>query len=79
MAIILIISFSGSNLTCLQCGNRLYSSESDVCRRQIKIDPRTVRVKFLMNQKELTKTLISNWKKTFGLHGLYKIFQRFKG
>ena len=27
-----------------------------------------------MNQKELTKTfiMISNWKKTFGLHDLYK-------
>ena len=32
----------------LQCGGRLYLSESDVCRRQIlttKVDPRTVRVK----------------------------------
>ena len=31
----------------LQCGDRLESSESDVCRRQIltsKVDPRTVRV-----------------------------------
>ena len=32
----------------LQCGDRLWSSESDVYRRQIlttKVDPRTVRVK----------------------------------
>ena len=32
----------------LQCGNRLYSSESDVYRRQIlmtKVDPHAVRVK----------------------------------
>ena len=34
-----------------------------------------------MNQKELTKpfVMISNLKKLFGLHGLYKIFQHFKG
>ena len=33
-----------------------------------------------MNQKELTKTfmMISNWKKTFGLHGFYKNIQRLK-
>ena len=32
----------------LECGNRLYTSESDVCRRQIptsKVDPRTQKVK----------------------------------
>ena len=34
-----------------------------------------------MNQKELTKTFmtISNWKKPFSLHALYKNIQRFKG
>ena len=34
-----------------------------------------------MNQKEVTKTfmVISNWKKLFDLHGLYKKNQRFKG
>ena len=36
----------------LQCGDQLWSSESDACRRQIltsKVDPHTVRVKiFLM-------------------------------
>ena len=36
-----------------QCGNRLYTSESDVCRRQIltyKDGPRTERIKiFIMN------------------------------
>ena len=34
----------------LQRGDRLYSSESDVCRRQIlttKVDPRTLRAKLL--------------------------------
>ena len=53
--------------------NRLYTSESDVCRRQIlmyKDDPRTERIKIFlmhniriqMNRKELTKTfmMISN-------------------
>ena len=36
----------------LQCGDRLYTSESDVCRRQIltcKVDPRTVRVNIIYN------------------------------
>ena len=34
-----------------------------------------------MNREELTKTflMISNWKKPFGLHGLYKNDQRLKG
>ena len=34
-----------------------------------------------MNQKELTKTfmMISNEKKPFGLHSLYKNIQRFEG
>ena len=34
-----------------------------------------------MNQKVQIKTfmMISNWKKSFSLHGLYKIIQRFKG
>ena len=34
-----------------------------------------------MKQKELNKTfmIISNRKKPFGLHGLYKIIQSFKG
>ena len=34
-----------------------------------------------MNQKELTKTfmMISNKKKNFVLHGLYRIYQRCKG
>ena len=33
-----------------------------------------------MKWKELAKRLviISNWKKTFGLHGLYKLFQHLK-
>ena len=34
----------------------------------------THNVDIQMKQKELAKTfrIISNWKKTFGLHGLYK-------
>ena len=35
----------------LQCGDILYSSESDVCGRQIltiKVDPRTARVKVFL-------------------------------
>ena len=52
-------------------------SESDVCRRQImryKDDPRPEKIKtFIMNRKELNKTfmMILNYKKPFGLHGLY--------
>ena len=34
-----------------------------------------------MKQKEVTETfmMISNWKKPFGFHCLYKLFQRCKG
>ena len=34
-----------------------------------------------MNQKELTKTfmMISNWKKHFDFHDLYKNIRQFKG
>ena len=34
-----------------------------------------------MNQKELISTfmMISNWMKSFGLHGLFEKIQRFKG
>ena len=61
-------------------------SETVVCRRQIltyedglRAESRPIGIQ--MNQKELTKTfvMISNWEKPFGLHGLYKMIQRFKG
>ena len=44
----------------LQCGDRLYTSESDVCRRQIlthKDSPRTARVKTIF--AEYTDTALA--------------------
>ena len=67
--------------------DRLQSTESDVCRRQIlttKVDPRTVRIKIFLiavdpyhryaNESEWANEDIcddSNWEKPFGLHGCF--------
>ena len=58
-----------------------------------KVDPRTEKETIYngrtamtciqMKRKKLTKTvtfmMIPNWKKPSGLHGLYKIYHRYKG
>ena len=59
-----------------QRGDRFYTSESDVCRRQIltyKNDPITEIIKiFIMAPNIGIQMMIANGRKPFGLHGLYK-------
>ena len=69
---------------------KTYMSKSRIWFLASKIDPRTERIFknyndrrtitcIQINQKEPPNTfrMISNWKKTFGLHGLYKHISAF--